>query len=164
MLLAALGTYVLAVLTDLLDGYLARQNKWTSDLGKVLDPLADKLMLIAAVGCFYFQGWVPLWLTAIVVGKELIMIVGGAMLYKKDIVVYADWFGKIATIFFNVGAVATMGAGFLPWLKPWSLLLLFIAIISALIAMVHYAQKNVFAHRKAEQVQAAQPEQPDTES
>ena len=164
MLLAALETYVLAMLTDLLDGYLARKNQWTSNLGKVLDPLADKLMLIAAVGCFYLQGWVPLWLAAIVVGKELIMIVGGAMLYKKDIVVYADWFGKIATIFFNAGAVATMGARFWPWLKPWSLVLLFIAIISALIAMVHYAQKNVFGRRKEEKEKAAQNGQAGTES
>ena len=101
--LSALITYLVAFITDIVDGYLARRNNWISNVGKVLDPLADKLMLIAALGCFYFAGWIDLWLLAIVVGKELLMIIGGAALYKHKIVVYADWFGKAAAGFFNAG-------------------------------------------------------------
>ncbi|MDL2234599.1 CDP-alcohol phosphatidyltransferase family protein [Christensenellaceae bacterium OttesenSCG-928-L17] len=158
MYMAALGIYVLAILTDLLDGYLARRNNWISDIGKVLDPLADKLMLIAALVCFYFEKWIPLWLVAVVVGKEAVMIIGGALLYKKEIVVYADWFGKIATVFFNAGVMATMCAGFWPWLKPWNIVLLSIAIVLALIALVHYARKNVFVRKPK------QPAETDAES
>ena len=51
--LACLIVFLTAFFTDLLDGYLARRNNWISDLGKVLDPLADKLMVIAALSCFY---------------------------------------------------------------------------------------------------------------
>ena len=140
----ALGVYALAVFTDTLDGYLARRNNWITSLGKVLDPLADKLMLIAALGCFYFRGWIPLYLLMIVVGKELAMIIGGALLLKKKVVVYADWYGKIATLFFNAGVVATFCKNFWKWIGFWNIVLLGIAIVLAIIALVHYARKNVF--------------------
>lgn len=141
---AALATYVLAVLTDTLDGYLARHNNWISDVGKVLDPLADKLMLITALICFCVKEWVPVWLVAVVVAKELIMIIGGALLWKKEIVVYADWFGKFATGFFNTGVVATLAKRFWPWIRHWNLVLLSIAMVLGIVALIHYAQKNVF--------------------
>ncbi len=144
---AALGIYVLAVLTDTLDGYLARHNNWITDVGKVLDPLADKLMLIAALICFCINGWVPVWLVAVVVAKELIMIIGGALLWKKEIVVYADWFGKFATGFFNAGVVATLIKRFWPWISFWNIVLLSIAMVLGVIALFHYAQKNVFNKR-----------------
>ncbi len=145
---AALGTYVLAVLTDTLDGYLARHNNWITDVGKVLDPLADKLMLITALICFCMKAWVPVWLVAVVVAKELIMIIGGALLWKKEIVVYADWFGKFATGFFNAGVVATLAKRFWPWIRYWNIVLLSIAMVLGIIALVHYAQKNVFGKKQ----------------
>lgn len=139
----ALGIYVLAILTDTLDGYLARRNNWITDLGKVLDPLADKLMLIAALVCFYTKGWISLWLLVVVAGKELVMIVGGALLLKREVVVFADWFGKFATGFFNAGVIATLLKRFWPWIGHWDIVLLAIAMVLAIIALLHYAKKNV---------------------
>ncbi len=142
--LAALCVYLLAVLTDLLDGYLARRNNWVTNLGKVLDPLADKLMLLTALFCFCEKGWLPPWLVIIVAAKEFVMIVGGALLWKKKVVVYADWFGKAATGFFNMGVTATLLKNFWPWIRFWNIVLLCIAMILAIIALVHYAKKNVY--------------------
>ena len=94
--------YMTAFGTDVLDGYLARRNNWITNVGKVLDPLADKLMLIAVLSSFYAAGKIPLYVLLIVVCKDLIMIIIGAFLYTKKVVVYADWFGKIATgLFFS---------------------------------------------------------------
>ena len=59
---ACLITYITAFLTDLLDGFLARRNHWISNVGKVLDPLADKLMLLTALVCFATRGWLPLYI------------------------------------------------------------------------------------------------------
>ncbi|MDL2217262.1 CDP-alcohol phosphatidyltransferase family protein [Christensenellaceae bacterium OttesenSCG-928-M15] len=146
--IAALIVYVLAALTDLLDGYLARRNNWITDVGKVLDPLADKLMLICALVCFYMKEWLPFWLVAIVVGKELLMILGGMLLYKHKYVVYADWFGKCATLFFNAGIVATFLKGFWPWIGVWNVILLSIAVVMAIVALFHYAGKNMLPHVK----------------
>ncbi|MDR1619423.1 MAG: CDP-alcohol phosphatidyltransferase family protein [Clostridiales bacterium] len=150
---AALGVYSLAVLTDLLDGYLARRNNWITDIGKVLDPLADKLMLIAALVCFYTQGWIPLWLLVIVAGKEIIMIIGGALLLKHEVVVHADWFGKFASGLFNAGVIATLLKRFSPFIGRLNLVLLGIAAILAIIALVHYAKKNVLPQFKKDSVE-----------
>ena len=153
--LSALITYLVAFVTDIVDGYLARRNNWITNVGKVLDPLADKLMLIAALACFYFAGWIDLWLLAIVVGKELLMIIGGAALYKHKIVVYSDWFGKLAAGFFNAGVAVTLAKKYFAWewIGPWNIVLLCIAIVLAIIALFHYANKQIFSRIRAEQGQ-----------
>lgn len=140
-------TFALAFITDLLDGYLARRNGWITDVGKVLDPLADKLMVLTALTCFYAIGWLPLWMLIVVYVKELAMIIGGLILYGKNIVVYADWFGKIAGGCFNLGIALTLAKGFLPVIGSLNLAVLFAAIVFAFIALVHYAKRQVFSRK-----------------
>ncbi len=164
--LGALATYVAAIASDMLDGYLARRNNWVSNVGKVLDPLADKLMLIAALACFCIKGWLPWFIFIIAVAKEVIMIIGGMLLYRRKIVVYADWFGKIAASCFNIGVVATVCAHFWPWISPWNIVLLCIGLVLAFIALIHYAKLNVFSQfkRKQENEQNADEQQEEPRS
>ncbi len=147
---ACLVVYLLAFLSDLVDGYLARRNNWISNVGKVLDPLADKAMLITAVVSFYLNGWLPLWMLILIVGKEAIMVVGGLFLYTKEVVVYADWVGKFAAGFFTASVVTAILRHFPEFEKIGSLyLILFgISIILAFVALFHYAKLQVFALRK----------------
>ncbi len=142
--LACLITYVTAFLTDLLDGFLARRNNWVTNIGKVLDPLADKLMVLTALVCFLTRGWLPLYMIIIVFAKELIMIVGGAILFRKKVVVYADWFGKLASGFFNASIALTLAKRFFPGIRMLDVIVLGIAIVLAIIALVHYARVQVF--------------------
>lgn len=142
--LHCLIVFTAAFITDLLDGYLARKNNWITDVGKVLDPLADKLMVLTALTCFYIKGWLPLWMLIAVVAKELMMIIGGFILFKKDIVVYADWFGKLAAGGFNLGVALTLAKEFLPWIGIGNLIVFAISIVLAVIALVHYARIQVF--------------------
>jgi CDP-diacylglycerol/glycerol-3-phosphate 3-phosphatidyltransferase len=141
--LACLITYVTAFLTDLLDGFLARRNNWISNIGKVLDPLADKLMLLTALVCFLTRGWLPLYMIVIVLAKELIMIIGGAVLFRKKVVVYSDWYGKFASGFFNASVALTLAKRFFPQIGMLDVIVLGIAIVLALIALVHYARVQV---------------------
>lgn len=141
-------TYVIAFLTDILDGYLARRNQWISDLGKLLDPLADKLMLLAALACFYAAGWLPLPILVTVFVKELLMIVGGVFLMRKNIVVYSDWFGKTAAGFFNAGVVLTLIKHFYPAIGIFDYIIYAIAVVLAIIALVHYARLRIFNKKK----------------
>ncbi len=93
---------LLSGVTDLFDGMIARKFNQVSDLGKMLDPAADKLTQIAVVSCLttvYFQPMLVLLVVYIV--KELTMLAGGlVMLRRKKIVPAARWFGKIATFEF----------------------------------------------------------------
>ncbi len=147
--LQCLILFTAAFLTDLLDGYLARRNNWVSDVGKVLDPLADKLMVLTALACFYFRGWLPLWILLAALGKELVMIVGGIALFRREVVVYADWFGKSAAGFFNLGVALTLAKFFLPWIGGANILVLCVALVLGLVALVHYARLQVFGRRSA---------------
>ncbi len=98
---AALCITFIAAITDALDGLLARRFGWQSRLGGILDPLADKLMLIVSFVVLTMVGAIPLWLTLLVVGRDLLIVVGA--------VTYHYWVGpfdaspsmlsKITTVF-----------------------------------------------------------------
>ena len=77
----ALTLFVVAGVSDLLDGFLARRFGWQSDLGATLDPLADKLLVVALAALLTVQGHLPLWLALVVVVRDLV-IMSGAGVYR----------------------------------------------------------------------------------
>lgn len=99
-ILAAL-ILIFSGLTDILDGFIARKYNLITDLGKLLDPLADKLTQATVCICLVIQNIAPYWLLIIFVAKELLMIVGGARIIKKGKVLSSSkWFGKLSTVIF----------------------------------------------------------------
>lgn len=105
----ALGIFIVAGLTDILDGYIARKYNLISKVGTVLDPLADKLMQITALVCLSLDGAIPLWIMLIFLGKEAAMIIAGIYMYfrKKSTVIPSNWLGKSATILFSLAILIT---------------------------------------------------------
>lgn len=97
-------TFIVAGVSDALDGFLARRNHWVSDVGKLLDPLADKLMELAvAVSLAVRFGEAFVFLAVIVIAKEIVMIVGAyLMMSKSQFVVFSVWYGKLATLIWYV--------------------------------------------------------------
>jgi len=83
----ALGLFTIAAISDGLDGYLAKRNGWTSDLGRILDPIADKVLLVSTFLACTWQGLIPVWLAAAAVARDLVLG-GGALIYRL-------WFGPI---------------------------------------------------------------------
>ena len=73
--------FAFAAFTDALDGYLAKRYGWHSELGKVLDPLADKLLLVTVFVCLSLAGLVPLWIVGLVLFRDLVIFFG-ALTYK----------------------------------------------------------------------------------
>jgi len=85
--LTALALFMAAAVSDGLDGYLAKRFRWTSELGKFLDPLADKLLLVAVfIECAWLE-LVPWWLTAAVVARDVLIGLGA--------LVFRLWFGPL---------------------------------------------------------------------
>jgi cardiolipin synthase (CMP-forming) len=85
--LLALVIFSIAAISDGLDGFLAKRNGWTSDFGRILDPIADKILLVATFLACTWQGLIPVWLAAAAVARD-VMLGGGALIYRV-------WFGRI---------------------------------------------------------------------
>ena len=93
----ALGIYIVACLTDLLDGYIARHYNQVSDFGKFMDPLADKCLAMAALCCFVEQGDMLAWSLAVVLVREFAVSGMRLVAVEKGRVIAAGWSGKIKT-------------------------------------------------------------------
>lgn len=95
---AAFIILVLSGISDVLDGMIARKFNLVSRVGKVLDPIADKLFQLSTVTCLCIDGAVGWWLLCIMIAKDLFMLIGGSVFYHKTHAVIASkWYGKLTS-------------------------------------------------------------------
>ena len=143
--LPALCAYVLAFLTDVLDGQLARRYGWVTDLGKLLDPLADKLMTVAALVCIYFGKMRTIYLVLflLVLFKELLMLIGSLFMARRKVVAYASWPGKLATGLFAAGVALSLLSFLAPGIEPWNIVVLCAATALSYYALFFYATSQL---------------------
>lgn len=132
-LTGALIVYLIAMLTDAVDGIIARRCNQVTALGKLLDPIADKLSLITLLGLFVSDGQIPLWVLALVLLKEAALVIGGGIALKRGIVVYALPIGKVTTVAF----VASIVSRFLS-LTSLADTLLGISVVLSMVALIWY--------------------------
>ena len=99
----ALVVFLMAGATDVLDGFLARRNNWITELGKILDPLADKLMQCTVLVVLSSKGILPYWFALVFILKELVTLSMGLLVIKRrSVVVVSRWYGKAAACLFYV--------------------------------------------------------------
>ena len=101
----ALGIYIVACLTDLLDGYIARHYNQVSDFGKFMDPLADKCLVMAALCWFVEEGTFFAWVLAIVLLREFAVSGMRLVAVEKGRVIADGWSGKVKTASTMVGLI-----------------------------------------------------------
>jgi cardiolipin synthase len=96
--LSALILFIIAALTDLLDGLFARIANQKTPLGTFLDPLADKFLLVSSFVIFSVNGWIPKWFTVIVISRDLIVVIGFFLLYMITSAIRIEpvFLGKLA--------------------------------------------------------------------
>jgi len=148
----ALGIFVAASLTDMLDGMLARKLNQITDFGKLFDPLADKLMVLTALVCQGLAGVFPWAAIAIVAGKELVMVLGGLFMLSRNVVVYANYVGKTAQVFFIASLILSFFHEELAAAElPLDQILLWVTVALAIIAMIVYAVGAIKQIRKSKE-------------
>lgn len=125
--------FLIAGLTDILDGYIARKYDLITKWGIVMDPLADKLMSMTMLCCLVLKNYIPFWVFFIVAVKELFMISSGVLLYKRGTVIPSDRFGKISTLLFYISIFA------LAFNTEIGNNLLYVAVASSIVALANYA-------------------------
>lgn len=109
----ALGIFAVAVISDALDGYIARKSKQHSKAGLILDPLGDKLLLMSAFICLSFEKFplnFPLWVILIVISRDALILLGTMVLYlvKQDINILPTKWGKCTTAFQMASVIALL--------------------------------------------------------
>jgi len=125
--------FIIAGATDLLDGFLARRYNMVTTWGKLMDPLADKMMLMTVLISLWFKELIPSFVVIVVIVKEVLLIIGAAFLYKsKRMVVQANTYGKVASSVFFLAVVAVI------FDLPYYEAILFAAVVITLIALVQY--------------------------
>lgn len=106
--LLALIIFTISSLTDIVDGYIARNYDAVTNVGKLLDPLADKLTQLTMIASLVYTDVISGWILIVLLVKELIMIAGAAFLYGKSVVVYSKWYGKLATVLLYLSIVVSL--------------------------------------------------------
>ena len=108
--LNAIIIYGIAAFSDFLDGYIARKFDASSNLGAILDPLGDKLMIVSVLVCMTIDGIIPFWVVIIAFLKELLMAIGGYVVHKavKVPIPPAKNIGKISTVYFFLACMILM--------------------------------------------------------
>lgn len=140
----ALLVFLVASATDWLDGHLARKHQQITAFGKLMDPLADKLMVCTALICQGVRGIFPWPAILIVMTKELVMIVGGTYMLSHGIVVYAHWLGKAAQFSFIAALILSFWhREFVATALPLDRVILWIAVAIALAALVEYTLSSI---------------------
>lgn len=130
--------FIIAGITDILDGYIARKYNMVTKWGKLMDPLADKLMLIVVLISLYTLQIVPLLVIIVVFIKELLMVLGAIFLYKnRKTVVQSNFFGKAASVAFYVAIIA------LVFDFPYAYYMLGAAVFLTLFALIQYGILNL---------------------
>ena len=142
---AAFIIFAVASITDMFDGMLARKLNQITDFGKLFDPLADKVMVVTAMVCQAIIGVFPWVAIIIVAAKELVMLFGGMFMLSKGVVVYSNYWGKTAQVFFIASLILSF---FHPSLVAGNvcvfgltvdILLLWITVALAIAALIVYA-------------------------
>ena len=113
----SLAIFILASLTDFIDGYIARHYNQTTDFGKFLDPLADKLLTIAAMAMFCEWGKFPAWALMIVLTREFAVTGLRLVAVGNGTVIAAGWSGKVKTASTMIGLCVLMAFPTVGWLS-----------------------------------------------
>ena len=127
---------------NILDGYIARKYNYITDIGKLIDPLADKLTQMSLLLSLAILKILPWWIFAIVFIKECVMIVSASLMYKKeDVVVYSKWYGKLATVLFYLAIVCSLLINQFHFNISFriDLYLYYLAILATIFSLVMYA-------------------------
>ena len=135
----SLAVFIIASITDYIDGHIARSRNQVTDFGKFLDPLADKLLVIAAMSMFCQWGMMPAWALMLVLTREFAVTGLRLVAVGKGKVIAAGWSGKVKTASTMIGICVWMAFPGIVWLA-W--LIIAVIVLTTVYSGVEYFIQN----------------------
>ena len=136
----AAAIFIVASLTDMLDGKIARKYNLVTNFGKFMDPLADKLLVCSALICLIELGQLPSWMVIIIVSREFIISGFRLIAAEQGIVIAASYWGKFKTTFQMIAVILMIVD--LPVLHILTVACTWIALVLTVVSLVDYIAKN----------------------
>ncbi|MBF8983033.1 CDP-diacylglycerol--glycerol-3-phosphate 3-phosphatidyltransferase [Lutibacter sp. B2] len=140
----AAAIFTAAAITDTLDGYIARSRNQVTKFGKFMDPLADKLLVTAALVCLVQMHKLPAWIVVLIISREYTITILRAVAASEGIVIAASLYGKLKTIAQIVAIIAILLNNY-PFSLinfPFSTIALWVAVILTIVSGVDYLYLN----------------------
>ena len=135
----ALGVFILASITDYIDGYIARKHQQVSDFGKFLDPLADKLLVLSSMAMLCQWDRLAAWALMVVLIREFAVTGLRLVAVGKGKVIAAGWSGKVKTASTMIGLCVLMAFPTFPWLDRG---VMFVIVATTVYSGIEYFIQN----------------------
>ncbi len=140
--LLAAGVFLVAALSDLADGYIARKYHLITNFGKFMDPLADKLLVSSALICFVELKQIPAWIVIIIISREFIISGFRLIASDKGIVIAAGWWGKVKTNVQMIMSVMLIVNLNYNWMNMLEQIAIYLSVILTVVSLIDYMVKN----------------------
>ncbi|GAB6088176.1 CDP-diacylglycerol--glycerol-3-phosphate 3-phosphatidyltransferase [Alkaliphilus crotonatoxidans] len=140
----AAGIFIIAAITDTLDGYIARKKNMITNFGKFMDPLADKLLVSAALISLVQMGRLSAWVVVVIIAREFTISILRAVAAAEGVVIAASWWGKAKTITQIIAIIFLLLNNF-PFRYinfPFDIIMMYVAVAFTIISGVDYLRIN----------------------
>ncbi|MGI6020159.1 MAG: CDP-diacylglycerol--glycerol-3-phosphate 3-phosphatidyltransferase [Lachnospiraceae bacterium] len=139
---ASLVVFVAASLTDTLDGYIARRDKLVTDFGKFMDPLADKMIVCAAMICLVSIGRLPAWICIIIIARDFIISGFRLVAAESGKVIAANIWGKVKTTVQMIMIILLIIDFKVMFLHVITVICVYLALVLTVVSLVIYLYQN----------------------
>ncbi|MBO5261208.1 MAG: CDP-diacylglycerol--glycerol-3-phosphate 3-phosphatidyltransferase [Coprococcus sp.] len=136
----ALGIFIAASLTDMLDGQIARKRNLVTNFGKFMDPLADKLLVCSALIALSDMGKIPAWIIIIIISRDFIISGFRLVAAEKGVVIAAGWLGKIKTALQMVMVCFLIAS--IKAFRIIDIILIYASLILTIVSLIDYLYRN----------------------
>lgn len=141
--LIGVSLFIIASLTDFLDGYLARSRNLVTNFGKFMDPLADKLLVSSALIYFVESGDLPAWIVIVIISREFVISGFRIVAAKEGIVMAAGWWGKIKTAITMVMIIVILFNFNFTGIVVIEQILIYASLFFTVVSALDYIVKNI---------------------
>lgn len=138
------GLFIAACITDFFDGYIARKYNLITTFGKFMDPLADKLLICAALVCFLAEDnpEMPVWVVIIIISREFIISGFRLVAAEKGVTIAASYWGKVKTVVQMAMSIVLIFHFTHPCFRVIDLILIYASLVLTVISLIDYIYKN----------------------